>query len=358
MNITDLDATANKTYRYPLFSNLGTEMYGAGVVLRRYGFYPKFLPLWVSATHSINLSDEPSGFELDPWFAYSLVYSDRFKSAIQDKGSSKAFKIMAPFAIYKRLYNITKSPDVKGTIAFYDHSLSWADTVVDYDAYVESLLDLPIHMQPVTVCLHYMDVQKNVHQELMRRGLQCVTIGHSSRPDFIETFYETVRHYKFAVSNNMSTALLYCCDLGIPSSVYGVSPREFYFHRSYLDKLSESLRLSMPQDVRGQIDDDGLLVSFTDAMVWFQNTRIYKVSAVFEKLSQDITFDQKMITIEDLGLENGITRFQAALVFYTALFLSPIKFFWLFISRPGLAVERWQVIKQKIVRDWKREHVS
>lgn len=359
MNKLEIETVANTVSSYPLFTNLGTEMYGAGRVLKQYGFYPRFFPLWVSATHSINLAKEPWGFELNPWFPFSLVYNDRFHAAIRDKGSSWVYKIMAPFAIYKRQKNITQSTTATGTIAFYTHSVSWANIDVDFDAYVQSLMDLPSHMHPITVCLHYLDVQNGVHDELMRRGLHCVCVGHSSRPDFIASFYSIVRNYKFAISNHMSTSLIYCSDLGLVSSVYGIVPETFYYHRSFLESLSGEFLEKMPPDIRGEADPEGLLLSYQQARDWFsQSSRVYEVAAFFEGFSETVTTEQKRVVSEELGLENGISRLQAAVIFYSALICAPIKLAWLFLRQPALLIDRGRTIINKIIRDVKKDYVS
>lgn len=359
MDASELERLANTTFRYPLFTNLGTEMYGAGRVLKRYGRYPAFLPLWVNATHSLNLNSNPPITELNTPFFFTLVYCERFLEAYKQKSSSYARKSMSPFAIHRKANGVEKSLDATGTIFFFQHSTRYSDNVLDYDEFVEHLNTLPKAMMPIDVCLHYIDIQKGVHLELIDRGINCVTVGHSSRPDFVERFYKIVRNYAYAAGSEMSAPLIYCCDLGLPVSTVQAGPN------SYILDLDQPNMNLLNYDAKGilldgaeYLPDGKFRISKKHYNKILFSPRYVEILDAFNGINLKITQNQQKIAEEELGIWNSVSRFQAMLIFYASIVLSPLKLLLQFIRYPNKILAYAKILSKKILRDMKGTQVN
>ncbi len=370
MHAKDLEARATTVEWYPPFTNLGAEMYGAGEVLRRYARYPRWLPVWVEATHSTSQNYVPSVRDLGTFYSQSLVYVKRYKSIFDQYSKTKCHFIPCPFVLYRLLTGVTLAPDQQGTLAFYSHSMVIKDVDVDFEAYIENLKSLPEERQPVTVCLHYIDVQKGVHKKILARGIDCVTFGHATSRDFVARFYETARNFKYAMCNDWTSALLYCADFGLPVSVYG--PTAYYTMRTinYSTTASASIEWYTklydkywPLLISQLGAEDREFATAAERQQWQikeharvtdlqAGNTVRRCAAIFSGLNDEITPEQQAFVHQELGREATISRAKLGWILYSALIRTPVNLIFRLLRDRD---ERQLVSKmayQKIRRDW------
>jgi len=268
------------------------ELYGLGREIRRYSFYPKGFPLFVSSEHGIALWDYPQNYNLTAGFPSMLVHSERMKKAWEERSKTPCFVMQSPFVIYRRRKGITQSPEAKGSLAFFGHSTKEIDIFLDIDNYIQMLKRLPEGFQPVSICMHYADIQKGYYKEFLERSFKVYTAGNWLDKDFIQRFYEILRNFKYTTSNLIGSYTFYSVEMGIPFSKYGPEP-EFY------NKADTSFPL-------GKHD-------------FKVHKQFAMVDRLFEGLHQEITSEQKSIVESELGINDGVGRARMAVILYGAL---------------------------------------
>ncbi len=345
MESEELERLATDADWHPPFTNLGAEMYGAGYVWRRYGFYPKWLPLWIEATHSLNQYLMPSTRELECFYRNAFVYVKRFKDIYDKRSRSVCFHIPSPFVLYKRLTGVTQTKDCQGTVVFYAHSLNSGAALVDLEEYIAELKALPEEMQPVTVCLHYLDVNYKLHEKLIENGITCVTAGNGFHNMFIPRFYEIIKRHKYAIANSWSSALLYCVDLGLPSSVYGIrydfeipsakavinkqdTTLDWYIYlmERHWDWLVDVYKVGKVADAPIQTRKQRRFSALHQARIDYKDDNLLYISETFTGLNREITAEQKRIADIELGNDVSISRIKLSFLFYQSLLTTPFFF--------------------------------
>lgn len=128
------------------------------------------------------------------------------------------------FPRYRRLKNITKSPEAKGTIAFYNHSIAECKVQTDIPLYIKKLKELPEQFHPINICMFWVDLLANSHLPFLENGFNVYTAGTDGDEDFVDNFYEILRHHEYATGNSSSTSsYFYAVELGIPLFRYDIS---------------------------------------------------------------------------------------------------------------------------------------
>ena len=137
---------------------------------------------------------------------------------------NKTLAVGSLFSRYKDLKKIIKSPDAKGTIAYPSHRSRYTDTNIDWQKYCDELKKLPEEFHPINICMYWRDILENRHEIFLKNGFNVYSAGHCCNPDFVDNFYEILRHHKYATSNAIvATNLLYSIDFDIPTFIYGIN---------------------------------------------------------------------------------------------------------------------------------------
>ncbi len=161
--------------------------------------------------------------ELEEKVLFYLHWNKRRKN-IWDKNSNiPSYVVTAPFVIYRRMNNITQSKDAKGTIAYPSHSVLTLKAEYNIDEYCRLLKELPEEFQPVTISLHHIDIEIfHMDVEYEKRGFKTICSSfHQGDKTFYEGFYDILKNYKYATSNEPGTYAFYAIEMGIPFFVLG-----------------------------------------------------------------------------------------------------------------------------------------
>lgn len=199
-----------------------SELYGFGKYIRKYGRYPRWLPLAVYSDHSgPSLTDDPYKHELENDAPSFLTHSAKKCEKIR-KATGKNAQVMLSPAVFCRLeLGISKNTEGKGSIAFPVHSLPSQTEEFDQKKYIQQLRELPEEFQPVTVCLHMHDINKGRHVSYLDAGLEVICAGHPSDDRFVERLYGYLQKTKYTTSNDVGTIAFFSIEMGIPFFVYG-----------------------------------------------------------------------------------------------------------------------------------------
>lgn len=198
---------------------------------------------WYSANKIIHeLYNIPSSFKIDVYPYHGIYVTDYelspyafdFKNTVlctrqsqvdylieNGRSADNTFCSGALFPLYRRLKCIEPDVGAKGTIVFPSHSSLEFDKDVSYTSYIAELKKLPESFYPLNICMYWLDILKGRHKLFIENGFNVYTAGHSNDPDFVDNFYEILRHHKYATSNSFSGSnLLYAVEFGMPTFIY------------------------------------------------------------------------------------------------------------------------------------------
>lgn len=267
------------------------EIYGFGKYIRKYGFYPSWLPLCVFTDHGPGACT-PYPVELESTAPVQLYHSPISVENWKAISRKPCYCMYSPFVFYRQRNKIEVSSGARGTIAFPAHTTPSIDDVSDIQVYIDQLKQLPEEFQPVSVCLHMHDINKGMHNKFIQNGLEVFTAGNSMDDRFIERFYSIIRRFKYSTSNFLGSYTYYCVEAGIPFFIYGEKPR-------LINKTDSNVPL-------GEYDP-------------YKSVDLYRKSQdLFAEVSTVITANQKELVCRDLGLTVGISRIRMATILYYA----------------------------------------
>jgi hypothetical protein len=270
------------------------EIYGFGHVIRKFGYYPGKFPLNIYLAHGLTTNEHPAPHELENGAPVMFYFSPRLVKAFKEVSRKPCFCLISPNVFYRRSNKISLNSDRSGTIAFLAHTTPLIEDKMDFASYISKLQGLPSLYHPITICLHYHDVNKGVHKYFYDAGFDVVTVGRPDRTDYIERFYGILRQFKFATSNEVGSYTFYCAEFGIPFFVYGDEP-EFYNHA---DENIEKGHYSS-----------------------YKTKHYYKLRSLFSKPVDNVTAEQVLFVEEELGVNGTITRLKMASLLYWSLCL-------------------------------------
>lgn len=195
--------------------------YSANRIIRLMSGFPEDRPLPCRYEHGHSPFDDRPINDLRSKKRVMLVFNKRRLNTWQRYSNKPAFIIGSPFVQYRRLQNICKADDARGTVVFPLHSTPKEEGVFDRQEYCRRLKDLPAEFHPLKLCVHEHDFVLGFDKIYREQGFEVVTAGVREKPDFVDKFYDILRHCKYATSNAFGSYLFYAVEMGIPFFIYG-----------------------------------------------------------------------------------------------------------------------------------------
>lgn len=226
--MTEEELLFHASYSHPFPANTihETEKYGIGKMIRKMAHYPASWPIRIHTDHGPNQWDFVTEHILQSDSKLFGFYSNRILADFKRKSSKKALLLKSPYKAYREAIKIKRNESVKGSIFFLAHSTFWTDKETNYDELFEYFDDkLPKTHLPVSVCMHFVDVQKKRYVPFLKRGIPVYTAGNWEHPYFVENFYEIIKNFQFGFSNSVGSNLFYCVDLGMPYTIIDLEPQ-------------------------------------------------------------------------------------------------------------------------------------
>ena len=223
--------------------------YGIGKILKQYSNFPAFLPLPVNVQHGyvgggVHRHDARRDAP-ENWFWDEYTRKSHMKSFPGIKGRT----VGAPFLYLLRNINYSslQQTEKSGTIVFPSHSSALVTASADFNAFAEQLEQLPDEFHPVTVCAYHIDLDRGVYQPFIEKGFKVVTNGRNLyEKAFQDNFIKNAKDKKFAISNNICTALCFSNALGLISYRLGpdfyIESKDPHFQEVYRRDKAEKYR--------------------------------------------------------------------------------------------------------------------
>lgn len=280
---------------YPRKPYWTSSVYGFGKWIRIYGYYPPVLPLCIYTDHAPGeTSNVHNAHEIDSTAPVQLYHSLRRVTAWKLRFKKPCYPLYSPFVFARTQLGIKPAPERTGSIYFLAHTTAFLEDNKSPVKYAEEIQQLPDIYKPITLCLHYHDVEKGMAETYRSFGFEVVTAGNPSSQNFPKNFYEILRTRKYSLSNMFGSYALYSIEMGIPFGLHGSGP--LYFNKGD------------PNIEQGQY------TSYLHSNYHQDAHRLFGSLPV-----NSITSSQAEFATYHLGLENGIGRREMSKVLYASL---------------------------------------
>lgn len=270
------------------------NVYGLGVWLKDYGYYPSALPLCNYMDHGMTLSDQISSHEIDNDAPLIFKFSPRHIPEYKKVSKKPVYCLLNPTVHYRIKKNIRQRNDSKGTLFFVAHSTPDIDDQTNWDKFIENLNNISEQFKPIDICLHHHDIVKGLDLIFKNKGFIVVSAGNPYANDYIEKFYSILSCYKYTMSNLLGSYVFYSVEMGIPFSFYGEDP-------VYFNKGDKNLEL-------------GAYSSYKDHPSYHMGLQLFK------GYHTQITESQLNFVNKNLGKDDTISRAKTSVLLYRALF--------------------------------------
>jgi hypothetical protein len=272
------------------------EFYGFGKCIREYGYFPKGWPLMVFTDHSgPSILKRFTNYDISTSAPVVMFHSPYLVEKWRNEYSKPCYNLYSPFVYFRRTRNITKSIMAKGTLAYPAHTIPELDISSNLSQYISHLKQLPDKFQPVSISLHYHDINKGVHKEFLKQGFRVFTAGNPADYGFVDKFYSILENFKYTTSNIIGSYVFYSVEMGIPFFLCGDEPA--YSSNTKSELASEALD--------SVTAEDDLSKHYTE---------------LFRTFNDEISSEQRSKVESILGITNGLSRFEMCKVLYTAFF--------------------------------------
>lgn len=188
------------------------DNYGFAYILKTYANYPIEEPIYATFPHGPYLRDRviPKSeleVELPAHLNYPPYTTDLWKKATKKK---KVIPAAAPIHYALKLFSPEVKPDQrKGTLFMPKHSTQVVSVSFDKQAVIQELKSLPEEFHPITVCVHWQDVEKGLHTFFKSNGFNVVSAGHLTDYQYMFRWLHLVSQYKLISHCGLGSALFY-----------------------------------------------------------------------------------------------------------------------------------------------------
>ena len=174
----------------------------------------------------------------------------------------KAYALGPLYPKYRKAHDIRPLGTASGTLAFPSHSSSEFDFSSGYSRYAQDLLQLPERFHPITVCVYYYDLLQGRHKVFEEAGFEVVTNGYIGDEAFVDTFYDTMRRFRYITSNHIGSYSYYALEMGLPFFLYGPdTDKEFigisdlngidmkqYLSAQFYEQFKAAVSIGLPEE--------------------------------------------------------------------------------------------------------------
>lgn len=201
-----------------------TELYSFGKCYRHWLKWPYWLPIPLYGDHGADPDGELYKHEMENKAKYHFCfYSGRY-NAIRNQDTDKIpIRVPHPWVTYRRSIGFSQIKNPIGCLVFIPHSVPGIEVNeldLNLQRFFDSLKKL-FDTNEISLCVHMHDVRNKLHIQLRKYGFPIFTVGNSSSNLFVDRFYQLIRNFQAAASNNSGSQLYYCAELGLDYFLIG-----------------------------------------------------------------------------------------------------------------------------------------
>lgn len=207
---------------YVPFANkyLGSEFYSMGILIRKFAYFPSFLPFRICYDHGYSPYKEVFDDQkenCDTRFVFQKWREELYKPYYK-----KVRTILFPYIFYRKYKKIKQVKNPKGTLIFagHDYGGEYASNQAIPSPSIEEIKSLPEEYQPACVCLHVLDIKNGIYKKYLEAGIPVYTAGHAQDIRFVKRFYDVLKNFKYSMSHTVGSNTICSVDLGIPVRLF------------------------------------------------------------------------------------------------------------------------------------------
>ncbi len=222
------------------------EFYGQAAVLKEYAGLPRTYPLRLVLDHGLIFDGRP-GPRAKVTDVKTVLVPSRLRARIlRTATENRVVPIGFGFLYAKALQEARGLMPLEdsrraGTLVYPYKTRSRYVVGFDHRAFARQLLNLPDELQPVVVCLYYLDYLNGANQAYEAEGVPVVSAGQRHDPDFLPRQYDLCRHFRYAASNFLGTNMFIAVESGC----------RFFF----LDGPELDVRKKNPEDTTQNVEE-------------------------------------------------------------------------------------------------------
>ena len=299
--------------------NWESENCSFGVCFRSYGFYPKFLPLFINSDHAVHWESKIWNNEKKNYPYITWNYR-KFK-----KLNIECYYVTHPWVHYKKNYN--KNSLKKGTVVFFPHrNYSTKPVFKNIEHYFQLLKNLPKRYKPITIMLSHFEISDGYQHKLKKYGFNIVTAGNTNSIKFVKNFYDIISKFEYATSpmspTSVSSAFFYSVNFGLSFFFLGKNDWKVFSNEGFLKKGKVSSK-----DYGDSID-----IKFLKKI----NKTFY-----FSK-NNELTADKQKMVVKYMGLDSDMTRYKFSYILWKSFLLNVLNLniFKLYYKHLGLLFKK------------------
>lgn len=271
------------------------RVYGTGRWLRRYGYYPIFLPLCVETDHA------PGGrltqllkSELTTTAPAILYHLKENVELYRKERRLPCLTYYSPFIFYRRQKGVKQDDSATDILYFLAHGTAEIVDKKSIEAYMGELSAMRTDRVAVNLCAHHNEELNGSAQIYREAGYKVFCAGEPTDPNFIENFYRILEKHRFVASNHFGSYALYAVEMGIPFGLFGGKP-EYHNKGDSNFELNSQIEIDFPY--------------------------MQQAESLFRNYSQNKPSELQIKFCEYyLGLDNSASRHKIALILYLSFF--------------------------------------
>jgi len=242
-----------------------SEIYSFGYLIKKYGFYPRFLPMPVLTDHSApNFLDKLNHNEIPENRIDFLTHTHLKSSLYKSIKKGRSYIMYPPFLYANKLYSKPLSKlEARWITIFPKHQKQIGHDTTENEYDFNSILKFIEYLKNsfgntyIRVCLHCHDYQRGIHKVFEDKGVRVVTAGNSMDDNFAFNFLVILRTSKLIYGNQIGSIFLYATLFEIEYKLINSMPvlgLQGYVDRKYVSYL-ESGRSNLNLTFRQKLID-------------------------------------------------------------------------------------------------------
>lgn len=134
---------------------IGASNYNIDILVKKYGYFPRFLPICVSNDHGLSLYKDPVARDDDDKnnMPLKLVFNEYRKNRLRETRKYKVETLIFPMIFYRRSKNIQRVANPKGTLVFVGHNFPYQYEMEYTKKLIHKIKSLNPQYSPVCVCV-------------------------------------------------------------------------------------------------------------------------------------------------------------------------------------------------------------
>ena len=286
-----LELSKNRPIRNGLsvWATWESERTSFGKTFRKMIRYPRFLPLFFSSDHYVDMLTSYRENEANPTYPLYLTWNKEKCFKLRNDYKVDAIHVQHPWIPYRRKKFSARNKESNGTLLFWPHSSQHLKVQLDMEKVKQVLSGIPEKYRPISICISAHDVNLGLLPNLRTLNYPIYSVGNVQDQRFVDRFYTLVNNFRFSAGFFPGSHIYYLHEFGIPYLAFDYSVVTMSSHGSTAikDGVFDLLAKDYPEEQERKIFDD-----------WYAKMR---------EFADEVSNDQLVFALNQLGCDSEIS---------------------------------------------------